>query len=561
MRKKRILFCSEATFLNTGYATYTREIMKYLHSTGKYHLAELASYASPEDQRHHGIPWDFYPAAISPNDSEQIKKAYQSTPENQFGAFKFHEVCLDFKPDIVCDIRDFWMLEFESRSPYRDFFKWCIMPTVDASPQAQNWLSTFQSADACLTYSDWAGKILKEQTGNKINWIGSAPPSAHPAYSVSLKQSESREKMRLPQSAKIVGTVMRNQRRKLYPDLFKSFKLLLDKVDDPENYFLYCHTSYPDMGWDIPELLNEHNLADKVYFTYLCNHEKKPFAAKFAGTPSFSPFTNKNTGVFPSVQFGLSYEELAQVINCFDLYIQYANSEGFGLPQVEAAAVGVPVASVNYSAMETVIEKLDGIKLEPAGYYKELETGCERAVPDNELTANLMLEFLSKPSFERQKKGFCTKQKFLEFFQWDLSGSVWEKYFDSVDIVDEKLTWLSKPDLKPIPPRPKEEEIYSHFKNNEFEIAEWLITNVLQVSKYINSDMHYRLSKDLKYKLVTASTTSGGYYINDSSMHSLEGGGNKRIPFTFNNAFDFLANQRNYINSVENKRVEKFNLK
>ena len=196
---------------------------------------------------------------------------------------------------------------------------------------------------------------------------------------------------------------MRNQRRKLYPDLFKSFKLLLDKVDDPENYFLYCHTSYPDMGWDIPELLNEHGLADKVYFTYVCQHERKPYAAKFAGVPSYSPFTKKNTGVFPSVQLGLSYEELAQVMNCFDLYVQYANSEGFGLPQVEAAAVGVPVASVNYSAMETVIEKLEGIKLDPIGYYKELETGCERAVPNNELTANLMMEFLTKPFLKDRK--------------------------------------------------------------------------------------------------------------------------------------------------------------
>lgn len=559
MRKKRILFCSEATFLNTGYATYTREIMKYLHSTGKYHLAELAAYASPEDQRHHGIPWEFYAAAISPQDDEQVKKAYSSNPENQFGAFKFHDVCLDFKPDIVCDIRDFWMLEFESRSPYRDFFNWCIMPTVDASPQAQNWLSTFQSADACLTYSDWAGRILKEETGNKINWIGSAPPSAHPAYSVALKQSESRQIMNLPTSAKIVGTVMRNQRRKLYPDLFKTFRLLLDKVDDPENYFLYCHTSYPDMGWDLPELLNEHGLANKVYFTYVCQESKKPFANKFCGNRAYSEYSKKNTGAFPSVQSGLSYEQLATVMNCFDLYIQYANSEGFGLPQVEAAAVGVPVASVNYSAMETVVEKLEGIKLDPIGYYKELETGCERAVPNNELTSNLILEFFAKPSFERQKIGFNTKQKFLEFFQWDLSGSVWEKYFDSVNIVDEKLTWLSSPDIKPIPPMPNPEQMYMHFKNNEFDIAEWLIQNVLQKNKLVNSELHYRLSRDLKYGLVTASTHSGGYYMNDSSIY--EGGGNRKVEFKLENAFNFLAQQRNFINSMERKRAEAFNLK
>ena len=51
MRKKRILFCSEATFLNTGYATYTREILKYLNSTGKYELTELSSYGERNDPR------------------------------------------------------------------------------------------------------------------------------------------------------------------------------------------------------------------------------------------------------------------------------------------------------------------------------------------------------------------------------------------------------------------------------------------------------------------------------------------------------------------------------
>ena len=42
-------------------------------------------------------------------------------------------------------------------------------------------------------------------------------------------------------------------------------------------------------------------------------------------------------------------------MNTFDLYVQYANSEGFGLPQVEAAGCGIPVASVDYSAMSSVV--------------------------------------------------------------------------------------------------------------------------------------------------------------------------------------------------------------
>ena len=111
MRKKRILFCSEATFLNTGYATYAREILNYLHNTGKYELAELASYGERNDRRAVGIPWRYY--GVMPNMESEPKAAqseidsYGSIPTNQFGEFLFEHVCLDFFPDIVCDIRDF----------------------------------------------------------------------------------------------------------------------------------------------------------------------------------------------------------------------------------------------------------------------------------------------------------------------------------------------------------------------------------------------------------------------------------------------------------------------
>ena len=132
------------------------------------------------------------------------------------------------------------------------------MPTVDAEPQVAV-IATYQTADACLSYSDWSGDLLKKQSGGKINYIGSAPPSAHPAYQPSETIDQIKDSMGIDKNFKIVGTVMRNQRRKLYPDLFEAFKILLDKTKDP-NLRLYCHTSYPDMGWDIPELLQQYKL-------------------------------------------------------------------------------------------------------------------------------------------------------------------------------------------------------------------------------------------------------------------------------------------------------------
>ena len=126
---------------------------------------------------------------------------------------------------------------------------------------------------------------------------------------------------------------------------------------------LYCHTSYPDMGCDIPELLQQYNLSSKVLFTYVCTETKQPFASVFRGAKAESPYTKKLTSVLANVKQGLTYEQLAEIMNTFDVYVQYANSEGFGLPQVEAAACGIPVMSVDYSAMESVIRQLGGTPL------------------------------------------------------------------------------------------------------------------------------------------------------------------------------------------------------
>lgn len=551
MRKKRILFCSEATFLNTGYATYTREILNYLHSTGKYELAELASYGERNDPRSKGIPWKFYGVAPPSNASEEEKRKYASVPTNQFGEYAFEEVCLDFRPDVVCDIRDFWMLDFAERSPFRKFFKWCIMPTVDARPQARQWVATYQSADACFTYSDWAGEVLKQQSGGKINYLGSAPPSAHPAYQPIADTNSLRTFYNIDVDANIIGTVMRNQRRKLYPDLFEAFSLLLQKVDNPEKYFLYCHTSYPDMGWDLPELLQQYNLSSKVYFTYVCGETHKPFPSLFRGAVAESPYSGKFTATLANVKNGIDYTDLSSIINLFDLYVQYANCEGFGLPQVEAAACGVPVMGTDYSAMESVLRQLGGTPITPKALYKELETGCFRAVPDNELAAQKFFEFFQKPKNIRKTIGFKTRQAFLEHFQWDKSGKKWEDYFDSIDIIPDEQTWLSPVKFNNPSPKPQSLQNARHD-----DLAKWLIKEVLCEPDKLNSFLHARLTRDLLYGCTTA--TTGGMYFNESSA-SFDGK-NVRNPFNFEIAYDHFYSLCQRKNLWEKRRKDKFKI-
>ena len=552
MRKKRILFCSEATFLNTGYATYTREILNYLHSTGKYELAELASYGQRNDPRADGIPWTYYGVApntdCEPKASQEEMEMYNSSGTNQFGEWMFEHACLDFMPDIVCDIRDFWMLDFAERSPFRPLFKWAVMPTVDARPQARQWIATYQSADVCLTYSDWAGGILKDQSGDKINYIGSAPPSAHPAYNPVEDKHAHKIRYGIDPEYKIIGTVMRNQRRKLYPDLFQAFRKFLDASED-KKFYLYCHTSYPDLGWDIPELIIENNLSSHVMFTYICPETNRPFPSLFKGAIAQSPFTGKWGATLSNVKNGASYEDLASIINLFDLYTQYANCEGFGLPYVEAAACAVPVCGTDYSAMESEIRKLEGYPIKTKALYKELETGCLRAVPDNDEACKLFLDFFSKSPEERAAEGKRTRENFDKYYQWDKSGSQWEKFFDSFEPLPVEQTWASPPQVHEPHPKPPEEEIQGAAKG---DLARWLIANVLGDPSKLNTFFEARLTRDLMYHTSTGST--GGMYFNESS--AAFDGANHRSNFDFHLAYDQLSQQCQRKNNWEQRRIE-----
>lgn len=142
MAKKRIMFVGEASFLNTGFSTIYRELLPRLAKTGKYSLAELASYSRQDNHLVYEFVqnrWKFY--GVQPM-TEEENRAFHD-PKNQsprcggqntwqFGEGKFPEACADFRPDLVVSLRDNWMDEFTRRSEFRSFFRWIWQPTVDA---------------------------------------------------------------------------------------------------------------------------------------------------------------------------------------------------------------------------------------------------------------------------------------------------------------------------------------------------------------------------------------------------------------------------------------------
>ena len=132
---------SEASFLSSGFGTYTREILKRLHNTGKYSIAEFACYGRVNDPKDKDIHWRYYANAVGPEDPRS--KEYNSSMENQFGRWRFERVLLDFKPDVVIDVRDYWMNSYQQFSPLRPYFHWILMLRSILHHNKKNGLTPF----------------------------------------------------------------------------------------------------------------------------------------------------------------------------------------------------------------------------------------------------------------------------------------------------------------------------------------------------------------------------------------------------------------------------------
>lgn len=441
--KKRILFVGEASYLQTGYSTYYNEVISRVFKTGKYEVAEFGAYGLVNDPRR--PPWKFYANHVQDNDPRIGQM--RSNPINEFGLWRFDRVVLDFKPDCIITIRDFWMDSFVYKSPLRPFYNLVQMAPVDSAPQQPEWLDSFIDADGIFTYEDYGKRTLEKEGGGKINLLGSTPPSANSdVYKPVLNKESHKKKFGLDPDKFIVGTVMRNQGRKLFPDLMESYTIL--QKQNPalaaKTYF-YFHTSFPDNGWDIPGLLSEFGISNRVYFTYVCFQCGHYYPSLFQDAKTQCPMCKGFNVMFPKSTMSIDISKLAEIYNLFDVYVQYANCEGLGIPALEAAFCGVPVMEVDYSAMSDVVRKVGGFPIKVQRFFREIGVNAWRALPDNNDFVNQLEKFLSTPANIRRKRANQTAALARQNYSWDNTAQKWMDYFDSVDVNITRQRWGSPP--------------------------------------------------------------------------------------------------------------------
>ena len=428
---------SESSHIKSGFGNYTREILNRLYDTNKYEIAELSCYRTPETPKTE--KWKVYPVAVSANDP--LYNEYNSSPTNQYGQWRFEFALLDFKPHIVFDVRDFWNYTFEEVSPLRDYYHWIINPTYDSDPQKIDSINTLKNADTVLFHTHWAKNNLITQYNYNSNNLG--PIASDAVDSTVFKPMGFNKKFHkvqsgLPADSVIIGTVMRNQKRKLIPDLINIFAKLCENNKD-KKLFLYLHTSFPDaLCWDIPALLLENNISNNVLFTYKCKSCGHFITSVYKGIKKICNKCYKKEAYLWSPSNALDDDSLNKIYNLFDIYVQYAICEGFGIPPIEAASAGIPVVTVDYGAMGEIGRNIDAKLVNVQRVFREQETNANRCYPDNSQCLNILQELILLPFEKLNNIGKNTRQKLLSSYSWDSTAKVYQEVFDSINIEDKK---------------------------------------------------------------------------------------------------------------------------
>jgi hypothetical protein len=216
------------------------------------------------------------------------------------------------------------------------------------------------------------------------------------------------------------------------------------------------------------------------------------------------------------------------------------------MPQLEAAFCGLPVISIYYSAMKSVIDNIGGFGIEPLGFSKECETGCNRAIPDNKKFVELLKELRSIPIDKLRSIGVQIMNKAREKYSWDIVANKWLDYINSQDTLDENLTWKSPSRVRiPATSIPKELQSITDKVN-------YIFTNVLHKPELINTYFWKKVVRDCTYGY-RCDNVEPDFYFNESHVQAY----NSYKSFSIEDAFKELYNYRQQINTWEEARLRK----
>lgn len=297
----RISFLSNAPWSPTGYGQQLKIVLPHLKSMG--HALSVQA---------------FYGHAGSPIDYNNIT-VYGAVAQ-PFGMDVVRAHANNFKADFVISNMDAWVIE----PPMFFEQKWVAWFPIDSEPIPPLVLEKVSQAWHRIVWTGFAQREM-DRAGLDYDYI---PYGVNTNLFAPGDKTKAREIAHMPQDKFIVGMVAMNKGyppRKAFYKNIEAFKMLHDKHPDT---FLYLHT-----------LDGSRPNGEAIDLVSFCNIIGLKIGEDIAFADQYS--------------YVLGYPEQAMVTlyNCFDVHLLVSMGEGFGMPQLEAQACGVPVICGDWTTM------------------------------------------------------------------------------------------------------------------------------------------------------------------------------------------------------------------
>lgn len=295
----RVILVSNAGWAPSGYGTQIASLIPRLKDAG-HDVAVSAFFGLQGGQ----IEWrgiKHYPCGLQAYGNDVIPLHFR-----------------DFKADIAITLIDVWVLRPDIHKLIR-FVPWT---PIDHQPVPGPVLERLRNAWAILSYSKFAMREL-EKVGLKSHYI---PHGVEvDTFKPLPDRAVLRAKFGIKEDAFVVGMVAANQSglpsRKGYERIMPAIANLRRQGRD--DLYLYIHTNPTRDMKGVPLL----EMA-KVFGVDDCTYFPRPDTFLMGGIPR---------------------EELAELYNCFDILAMPSTAEGFGLPQLEAEACGIPTIATDFT--------------------------------------------------------------------------------------------------------------------------------------------------------------------------------------------------------------------
>ena len=451
--KKKILYHSDFSLLNTGFACAAKLILSHLHNTGKYDIVHFCCGMAHDHHEFNRLPWKSIGALPEDaQETESLKRDPKLAQMASYGANTIDQVMRDEKPDVYIGVQDIWGCDFATKKSWFKNKNMAIWTTLDSLPILPMAEKAAGDIDNFWCWSEFATKGL-HKLGHKHVKTLHGPLDESNYFRLDEKTiSDNRKKYGIDDDTFVVGFVFRNQLRKSVPNLLEGYKKFLDETPEAKKRGskLLLHTNFSE-GWNIHKLADEFGIdKNDILTTYTCSNCFSYGVHNYRGQKQQCPHCGcKEAYNTTGIVQGVSEAQLNEVYNFMDVYCHPFTSGGQEIPIQEAKLVELITLVTNYSCGEDSCA--EGSCSLPLDWSEYREHGTEfiKASTSPDSIAEQLKKVYNLPQDKVREMGAAARQWVIDNFSINEIGKKIEDFADSVPFLDKEKVYSIKNSQNP----------------------------------------------------------------------------------------------------------------